>query len=129
MRASGGWIDKKHRLLTCYARLFATGMKNRWKQRIYLELFSGPGRCFVRDAAAEDLGSPLKIIDHEFTRFIFIDRNRAAAQALRDRLEKHPNADRVEIWCGDCVDAIKQIKFPEWDALTFAFIDQTGIAH
>lgn len=103
-------------------------MKYRWKERIYLELFSGPGRCFVRDGSVEDLGSPLKVIDHEFTRFIFIDRNRAAAQALRDRLEKHQNADRVEIWCGDCADAIKHIKLPQWDALTFCFIDPTGIA-
>jgi three-Cys-motif partner protein len=129
IRVSGGWIYKKHRLLTCYAKLFATGMKNRWKQRIYLDLFSGPGRCFVRDNAGEELGSPLKVIDHEFTRFIFVERNRAAADALRTRLEKYPNSARVEILCGDCTEAIKQIKIPKFDALTFAFVDPTGIAH
>lgn len=104
-------------------------MKNRWKERIYLELFSGPGRCFVRETSAEELGSPLKVIDHEFTRFILVERNRSAAEALRTRLEKCPNAAHVEILCGDCAEAIKQIKIPKSEALTFAFIDPTGIAH
>lgn len=129
IRPSGSWIDLKHKLLTYYARMFATGMKNRWKERIYLELFSGPGKCFIRETGTEDLGSPLKVIDHEFTRFIFIERNYAAAKALEKRLAGKPNAERAEIWCGDCGEAIERIKFPANDALTFAFIDPTGIAH
>jgi three-Cys-motif partner protein len=110
-------------------RCFPRGMKNRWKQRIYLELFSGPGKCFIRENRREDLGSPLKVIEHEFTRFIFIERNLAAARALEQRLAGHSNAERAEIWCGDCADAITRIRFPANDTLTFAFIDPTGIAH
>ena len=129
VRPSGGWIDKKHRLLTCYAKMFSTGMKNRWDDRIYVELFSGPGRCHVRESGKEDLGSPLKVIGHEFTRFIFVERNVAAARALEQRLSDHPNAHLVEIWCGDCAEAINHLRFPQTGALTFAFIDPTGIAH
>lgn len=123
------WIDKKHRLLTYYASLFSVGMKNQWKERVYYELFSGPGRCFVRDTSTEDLGSPLKVIESPFTRFIFIERNLAAARALQKRLSPFPNADRAEIWCGDCAEAVTKIKFPDFNTLTFAFVDPTGIAH
>src|SRR5437763_2564143 len=91
IRDSGAWIDTKHKLLTYYARLFATGMKNSWKSRIYLELFSGPGRCLIRKNQKEDLGSPLKVIEHEFTRFIFTEMNLAAARALSRRLEPFAN--------------------------------------
>lgn len=104
-------------------------MKYHWKQRIYLELFSGPGRCFVRESGTEDLGSPLKVIEAEFTRFVFVERNLAAARALESRLASYPNASVSEIWCGDCEQALDEIAFPAKDALTFAFIDPTGIAH
>src|ERR1019366_2339212 len=72
-RPSGPWIETKHKLLTYYAQLFASGMKFKWKSRVYLELFSGPGKCLIRDTGKEDLGSPLKVIGHEFTKFIFTE--------------------------------------------------------
>jgi three-Cys-motif partner protein len=127
-RPSGPWIRTKHKLLAYYADLFATGMKNRWANRIYLELFSGPGKCLIRDTAEEDLGSPLKVIEHEFTKFIFTEMSVPAAEALAARLEPFPNSDRTEIWCGDCAKAIHRIQIPD-GSLTFAFIDPTGIGH
>ncbi|MFA5263915.1 MAG: three-Cys-motif partner protein TcmP [Opitutaceae bacterium] len=133
LRDSGSWIEEKHRVLVYFADIFATSMKptarkRGWKHRIYLELFSGPGRCLVRDTGKEEPGSPLKVIDHEFTRFIFIDISTKAARALEQRLTAFPNADKVEIWNGDCAEAIQHIEIPS-DALTLAFIDPTGIAH
>jgi len=108
--------------------MFATGMKNRWDNRVYLELFSGPGKCVVRDTGREDLGSPLKVIDHEFTKFIFTEMSVPAAKALAERLAPARNAAKAEIWCGDCAEAIQRITIPD-RALTFAFIDPTGIGH
>jgi three-Cys-motif partner protein len=128
IRSSGPWIEKKHKLLTFYGHLFATGMKNRWPDRVYLELFSGPGRCLIRGTHEEDLGSPLKVIDHDFTKFIFIERRLPAATALAERLSNHPRRARVEILCGDCAEAVKNLNIPG-NALTLAFIDPTGIAH
>jgi three-Cys-motif partner protein len=128
VRASGPWIETKHKLLTYYAHMFATGMKNAWKSRVYIELFSGPGRCFIRDTGKEDFGSPLKVIEHEFTKFIFTEMRASAAEALARRLEPFANSASTEIWCADCADAIKHIRIPG-RSLTFAFIDPTGIAH
>ena len=127
-RPSGPWIETKHKLLTYYADMFATGMKNKWASRVYLELFSGPGRCFIRNSGAEDLGSPLKVIGHEFTKFIFTEMSVPAAEALAQRLEPFHGARQAEIWCGDCAEAVEQIHVPN-PSLTFAFIDPTGIGH
>ncbi len=128
IRSSGPWIDKKHKLLTFYGDLFATGMKYKWPERVYLELFSGPGRCLIRDTNEEDLGSPLKMIDHDFTKYIFIERSLPAADALAKRLAKHPRRASVELLCGDCAEAVKNLNIPR-NALTLAFIDPTGIGH
>ncbi len=114
IRDSGSWIDTKHKLLTYYARLFATGMKNRWASRAYLELFSGPGRCLIRKSGKEDLGSPLKVIDHEFSKFIFTEMSVPAAEALAKRLEPHENARLAEIWCGDCAEGDSENPHPGW---------------
>jgi three-Cys-motif partner protein len=127
-RPSGPWIDTKHRLLTYYANLFATGMRNKWEKRVYLELFSGPGKCLIRNTGKEDLGSPLKVIGHDFTHFIFTEMSVPASKALATRLEAFPNAEKAEIWCGDCAEAIQKMHVPS-GALTFAFIDPTGIGH
>lgn len=128
VRPSGPWIGTKHKLLAYYANLFATGMKNKWASRVYLELFSGPGKCLIRDTGKEDLGSPLKIIGHEFTKFIFTEMSAPAAEALATRIEPFENSNRTEIWCGDCAEAIEHIRIPD-RSLTFAFIDPTGIGH
>lgn len=128
IRESGPWIHTKHKLLSYYAHLFATGMKNRFSSRVYLELFSGPGRCLIRDTGREELGSPLKVIQHEFSRFIFTEMSLPAAEALAARLEPFENARAAEIWCGDCAQAIEHIRIGP-GSLTFAFIDPTGIGH
>ena len=128
IRDSGAWIETKHKLLTYYSDLFATGMKNKWKSRVYLELFSGPGRCLIRKTGKEDLGSPLKVIEKEFTRFVFTEMSVPLAEALARRLEPFSNSSCSEIWCGDCADAIKRMSIPS-GSLTLAFIDPTGIGH
>jgi len=128
IRDSGAWIEDKHKLLAYYSHLFATGMKNSWKSRVYLELFSGPGRCFIRKTGKEDLGSPLKVIEKEFTSFIFTEMSVPMAEALAQRLEPFANAARTEIWCGDCAEAIQRLQIPA-GSLTLAFIDPTGIGH
>ena len=39
----GGWAETKYRLLALYDELFSTGMKNKWDQRVYLDLYAGAG--------------------------------------------------------------------------------------
>ena len=128
-RESGVWIEKKHKPLVYYSEIFNQAMKNKsWDHRIYLELFAGPGRCFVRQTKKEESGSPLRILETDFTKFIFVEMNREAAEALATRIDGHRNASRVEIWCGDCAEAIEKIVIPP-KSLSFTFIDPTRIGH
>jgi three-Cys-motif partner protein len=129
VRDSGIWVLQKHRPLVYYSEIFNQAMKDKdWEERVYFELFAGPGRCFIRETKEEDNGSPLKILGTNFTKFIFVEMNEAAAKALAARIEKHPAADAVEIWCGDCAEAIKKIQIPA-KSLSFTFIDPTRIGH
>jgi hypothetical protein len=54
----GPWAEKKYGLVQLYQELFATGMKNKWQNLIYVDLFSGPGKVRVRGTNKILLGSP-----------------------------------------------------------------------
>ena len=129
IRGSGTWIEKKHRPLVYYSEIFNQAMKDKpWDERIYFELFAGPGRCFVRDTKKEELGSPLQVLETNFTKFIFVEMSKDAAEALATRIDNHKNASKVEIWCGDCAEAIEKVVIPP-KSLVFTFIDPTRIGH
>jgi three-Cys-motif partner protein len=129
LRDSGIWIERKHTPLVYYSEIFNQAMKDKpWDERIYFELFAGPGRCFVRETKEEQPGSPLQMLDTNFTKYIFVEMNKEAAEALATRIGQHPSASKVEIWCGDCAEAIQKIVIPP-RSLTFTFIDPTRIGH
>ena len=88
IRKSGPQAREKHKHLTYYGKMFATSMKNKFENRVYIELFAGPGRCKFRDHT-EGSGSPLQMMDFEFTKFIFIEKNLAGAEALQSRVNNH----------------------------------------
>jgi len=129
VRDSGVWIEKKHKALVYYSEIFNQAMKDKpWDERIYFELFAGPGSCFVRETKKEEPGSPLQVLEANFTKFIFVEINKSAADALATRIAGHTNASKVEIWCGDCSEAVGKIVIPP-RSLTFTFIDPTRIGH
>lgn len=130
IRKSGVWIEQKHRPLVYYSQIFNQAMKDNpsWHERVYFELFAGPGRCLVRDTNKEEPGSPLKVLETDFTRFIFVEMSQPAALALATRIDGHPNASKVEIWCGDCADAVEKVQISQ-KSLVFTFIDPTRIGH
>jgi hypothetical protein len=103
IRDSGVWIEKKHKPLVYFSEIFNQAMKDKpWEQRVYLELFAGPGRCFVRETKEEKPGSPLQVLETNYTKFIFVEMSQEAAGALAQRITGHPKASTVEIWCGSC---------------------------
>jgi three-Cys-motif partner protein len=128
IRDSGSWAREKHKHLTYYGKMFATGMKNTFENRVYIELFAGPGRCRFPDGN-EGPGSPLQMVDLEFTKFIFIEKKRYAAEALERRIAKHPANGNATVYCGDCADAVSAIALPTSKCLALTFVDPTGISH
>ena len=128
VRESGPWAEEKHKHLTYYGRMFGTGMKNRFENRVYLELFGGPGRCRFPNGS-EGPGSPLQMLDLEFTKFVFIERNVTGAQALETRIAAHPRMADATVYCGDCAEAVRKIELPQSKCLALTFVDPTGISH
>lgn len=58
-RASGDWIRRKHHYLARYCAITATGMKNKFRERVFVDVMSGPGTCKIKETGAELPGSPL----------------------------------------------------------------------
>ncbi len=54
----GSWAEDKYRLLWCYADLFATSMKDRWDQRVHIDLFAGTGISRIENTQRHLLGTP-----------------------------------------------------------------------
>ena len=44
----GSWAEEKYRLLALYDELFSTGMKYKWDQRVYVDLYAGARICRVK---------------------------------------------------------------------------------
>jgi len=85
----GSWAEDKYRLFWCYADLFATSMKEKWDQRVYIDLFAGAGHSRVEDTDRCLLGTPLLAlrVAHTFDWYIFCDQDPHCISALRKRVE------------------------------------------
>lgn len=127
----GGWAEEKYRLLGCYASLFATSMKHKWDQRVYIDLFSGAGRARISGTSRVVDASPLVAlgIDDPFDRYIFCDKDNDRMEALKSRVaDRHPDTD-VRYVHGDANGNVYRILQemppygPETKVLGFCFAD------
>ena len=102
---------KKHALVSFYAKLFSTGMKDKWDERVYIELYAGSGRSKIKDTSRIIAGSPLQalMLEHPFDKYIFCEMNPKALDALRSRVEKVAPSAKVAFIEGDCNQRISQI--------------------
>ncbi len=125
----GPWAADKYRCVGMYAEMFATGMKNLWDRRVYLDLFSGPGHSRVRGTGRIVLGSPmiaLRVPDR-FDTHIFANESAAALEALKsrvDQLDGRPEAHYVPGDANAVVDRIiEKIPTASKRTLSFCFLD------
>lgn len=126
----GPWVEQKYRYVGMYAELFATGMKNQWKRRVYLDLFSGPGHSQVRSTGRTVLGSPLIALSlpDPFDAYIFADENLEFIAALRTRVAQTGQDGKVSIVPGDANGRVGEIiehipGIGGEGALSFCFLD------
>jgi len=131
LRCVGDWSEAKHYYLRRYIEIFTTSMKDKWPgQLYYIDLFSGPGKCKVRQTEEEIDGSPLIALSspYAFARHFFVDLNEDVLNALSIRCIGNPYSDRVEFIHGDCNSVIDDIidRIPQ-RSLSLAFIDPAGL--
>lgn len=107
----GKWAEDKHALVSYYAKLFATGMKDKWHERIYIELYAGSGYSRIRNTMRIIAGSPLRALalEHPFDKYIFCESNPIALGALRTRVEKIAPSAKVAYIQGDCNKRVADI--------------------
>lgn len=92
----GSWTKEKYRLFWCYADLFATSMKDKWDQRVYVDLFAGAGHVRVGENGPYLHGTPLLALRvvHPFDWYVFCDQDPNCISALRKRVERlRPSAE------------------------------------
>lgn len=107
----GIWAEDKYRLIGMYAALFSTGMKRKWEQRVYVDLYAGAGYARVRETQRIVLGSPLiaLTVNDAFDRNIFCEADGESIGALRIRSSKLAPAADVSYIQGDCNSELESI--------------------
>jgi three-Cys-motif partner protein len=131
----GSWTEDKHRLVSLYTAMFSKGMKAKWHQRIYVELYAGAGYSRIRGTQKIILGSPLRALGAEkpFDKYVFCEASSKNIEALRIRVKRHfPSADVAYVE-GDCdlkaPDILAEIPVGSRDntVLTLCFADPFDI--
>jgi three-Cys-motif partner protein len=86
----GAWAETKHRMVSLYSTLFSSGMKAKWSNRTYVELYAGAGRGKVRGTAKIIQGSPLLAltVKNPFDKYIFCEENAENLEALKARSQQ-----------------------------------------
>jgi three-Cys-motif partner protein len=132
----GAWTEDKHRLVSLYAALFSSGMKNKWGKRIYVELYAGAGFSKIRGTSRIIFGSPLRALKAKdpFDKYVFCEQDPAKLDALKSRVKQFaPTAD-VDYVAGDCNERTAEIleKIPTGSkadtVLTLCFADPFDIS-
>jgi len=120
----GRWAEDKLSHLEKYCTIFNTATHRQWKNRIYIDLFSGPGKCIIKSTKKEINGSPLLALncDMPFTHYFFNDINLEYIEALKKRTQSYSyNMDYINQDCNLAVDEIL-LKIPPY-SICFAYID------
>jgi three-Cys-motif partner protein len=104
-RESGEWVKEKLFYVQRYIDTFETAMrKGNWRQRNYIDLFSGPGKCAIRGTNEHLLGSPLLSLNtqYPFTDYYFGDLDHQNIDWLKERAQvSKVSQDHIHYLAGD----------------------------
>ena len=132
-RCVGHWSEDKLFYMRRYASIFSTGMKNKWENRVYVDLFSGPGRSRVRPGGEFVDGSPLVALQLPFTHYFFCDLAADCTAALQARISDRAEArgKSVEVFTGDSGTKVAEINAKiralGSNTLALAFVDPPAL--
>ncbi len=130
MRETGSWVCDKYYYLQRYIDIFETSMRDKWENRTYIDLFSGPGKCRDEKTNKIFLGSPLIALTtkYPFTRYFFVDINEAFISSLITRCANSSIYDRVVTYIGDSNEKVDKIidEIKPVSGLNLALLDPQG---
>ena len=133
----GDWGIQKYDRLTYYANIFTTAMHKKWKHRVYIDLFAGPGAAITRDHNKPVLTSPIIALNqkHPFTHYIFCELENKKITALYNRVKQHFPQTHAYFFEGDVNQSIENVvqllrtRVFLNNALIFCFVDPYAIGN
>lgn len=131
IRSSGLWAEEKLYYLEHYLKIFSVGMHKKWPGKLYyVDLFSGPGMCHIRETGEEIDGSPLIALKFNFSKYFFFEADPACYKALDERIKARApeKIKNISLIRGDCNEHIKEVRPPSAPSLGIVFVDPTGIS-
>jgi three-Cys-motif partner protein len=107
----GAWAETKHRLISLYSELFSSGMKDKWDNLVYIELYAGAGYSRIRGTSKLIFGSPLRslMVKHRFDKYIFCEEDPVKMAALKTRVRLAAPSANVTYISGDCNSLASEI--------------------
>jgi len=107
----GPWAENKYEILHHYNYMFSTGMKNRFNNRVYIDLFSSAGIARIRNSNKFVLTSSLIALNlpDPYDYYIYCDIDEKCISALSRRVEKHFPGRKTNYIKGDCNEKVSEI--------------------
>jgi three-Cys-motif partner protein len=105
------WAETKYRLLALYDELFSSGMKNKWDQRVYIDLYAAAGYSHIVGTKTFLKGSPViaLTVASPFDRYIFCEESPELLNTLRARAKRIAPEAPVTYIPGSCDSEIDKI--------------------
>ena len=127
----GRWAKRKYHFLRRYLDLFSTGMKFKWPERHYVDLFSSAGYARLGEGGEIVLSSAMLAagVKDPFTQIHCCEAKPSLASALRERLGRVRDPASFRVLPGDANEQIDQLldPIPTRGALTLVFVDPFGL--
>lgn len=127
----GKWARRKYHFLGRYLDLFSTGMKNKWPERHYLDLFASAGLARLRDSGEIVYSSAMLAarVKDSFTGIHCCEQDARLAEALSARLARLRSTSTYRVLRGDANARIQELlaAIPAQRALSIAFVDPFGL--
>lgn len=125
------WSLEKYKLVGSYCDIFTNGMKYKWNQLVYVDLFAGAGYAQILETGKIYKNSALiaMSIPNPFTKYILCEKDPVRFEALKTRVNRDFKHLNVELIQGDSnLNIDKVLKaIPEYQRgntlLPFCFVD------
>src|SRR5437762_506960 len=125
------WSLEKYRLVGSYCDIFTSGMKFKWNQLVYIDLFAGAGFARIKESGRIYKNSALLAmsIPTPFTKYILCEQDEARFQALSERVRRDYSHLNCELIKGDSNANIEKViqAIPPYGKgntlLPFCFVD------
>lgn len=130
-KAVGPWAEMKYSLMGGYAYIFNNAIKNRFTNRVYIDLFAAAGYVPIkgRNKILKSSALIALALPQPFTHYIFCEMDPDRMNALKERVKReHP--DKFSACCfiqGDSnvnvSEVIRIVNRLQGSTISFAFID------